>query len=308
MAGQDVLNPLDPDYKIKLIMGLKDKGFSYASIAKAMEMAGVDGKIARAQEEQNNQKANAVRQNFFQAMQNGDQAGMLYSLGQLASLDKGAAAMYAAATPSAKDVWNLKNKREDAKTTFGYQQALMKQKQDYAQANARLNTQLKVAANAESLQQKAAIEQQAKRQWAEDMLRMGATPEQVRNTLLGMNGRSSSGGRSNANAATYKDASGITYDGDGNIVSYDKDTQKLYQELLDAVKEFGYDVDKLTGKGDEADVNGRSDTGDKMEDINKKLAMIKGRISDEDYENLLSDAYAIGKKRQAIYGGSLEFH
>lgn len=300
MAGQDVLNPLDPDYKIKLIMGLKDKGFSYASIAKAMEMAGVDDKIKTA-------KINDLTQQYQQQLASGDLLGADITLGKLAAAGKENASAYMALNPSYKDAWGINVQRQNALTSRQWQKEdkaeQMKQQRDLlairqAQAN-------------QQLQQRWAMQQYQNEQAVQSLMNNGMTEQQARAYVYGKYRPTASGGgsgRSNANATTYKDASGITYDGDGNIVSYDKDTQEKYQELLDAVNEFGYDVGNLTGKGDDADKNARSATGDKLDDINKKLAMIKGRISDEDYEGLLKDAYAIAKQRQAVYGDSLDFH
>ena len=292
MAGQDVLNPLDPDYKIKLIMSLKDKGFSYASIAKAMEMAGVDDKIKTA-------KVNDLTQQYQQQLASGDLLGADITLGKLAAAGKENASAYMALNPSYKDAWGVNVQRQNALTSRQWQKEdkaeQMKQQRDLlAMRQAMANQQL---------QQRWAMQQYQNEQAVKSLMDNGMSEQQAKAYVYGKYRPSTASGggsgRGNANASTYKDASGITYDSGGNVVSYDKDTDKAYKELVDGVKGLQYDVDKLTGNPEES---ARGDTGKTMEDLQKKLAMLEGRISQEDYDDLAKGIYAAYVVRQAKYG------
>lgn len=291
MAGQDVLNPLDPDYKIKLIMGLKDKGFSYASIAKAMEMAGIDDKIKTA-------KVNDLTQQYQQQLAGGDLLGADITLGKLAAVGKENASAYMALNPSYKDAWGVDVNRQNALTSRQWQKEdkaeQMKQQRDLLAMRQSMANQ--------QLQQKWAMQQYQNEQAVQSLMNNGMSEQQARAYVFGKyrpTTSSSGGGRSNANVSTYKDASGTTYDSDGNIVSYDKDTDEAYKELVDEVKGLQYDVDKLTGDKEES---ARGDTGETMEKLQKKLAMLEGRISPEDYKDLAEGIYAAHVVRQAKYG------
>ena len=102
-------------------MSLKDKGFSYAAIDKALQLSGVDSQIASAQKAQ-------YQNMFLNSMKQGDWGSAGMALANLAGIDKAGASMLGAYYPSYKDNWVEGNKRQDAKTNFGYQQRMAKQK------------------------------------------------------------------------------------------------------------------------------------------------------------------------------------
>lgn len=126
-------------------MSLKDKGFSYAAIDKALQLSGVDSQIASAQKAQ-------YQNMFLNAMKQGDWGSAGMALANLAGIDKAGASMLGAYYPSYKDNWVEGNKRQDAKTNFGYQQRLSNQKFQQNVQNAMLNYYMKSAAEKEQAQ------------------------------------------------------------------------------------------------------------------------------------------------------------
>lgn len=119
-------------------MSLKDKGFSYAAIDKALQLSGVDSQIASAQKAQ-------YQNIFLNAMRQGDWGSAGMALANLAGIDKAGASMLGAYYPSYKDNWVEGNKRQDAKTNFGYQQQLSNQKFQQNLQGAMLNYYMKPA-------------------------------------------------------------------------------------------------------------------------------------------------------------------
>lgn len=119
-------------------MSLKDKGFSYAAIDKALQLSGVDSQIASAQKAQ-------YQNIFLNAMKHGDWGSAGMALANLAGIDKAGASMLGAYYPSYKDNWTEGNKRQDAKTNFGYQQRLSNQKFQQNLQSAMLNYYMKPA-------------------------------------------------------------------------------------------------------------------------------------------------------------------
>ena len=119
-------------------MSLKDKGFSYAAIDKALQLSGVDSQIASAQKAQ-------YQNIFLNAMKHGDWGSAGMALANLAGIDKAGASVLGAYYPSYKDNWVEGNRRQDAKTNFGYQQRLSNQKFQQNLQSAMLNYYMKPA-------------------------------------------------------------------------------------------------------------------------------------------------------------------
>lgn len=284
MGGQGVLNPLDPNYKAKLILSLKDKGFSYAAIDKALQLSGVDSQIASAQKAQ-------YQNMFLNAMRQGDWGSAGMALANLAGIDKAGASMLGAYYPSYKDNWTEGNKRQDAKTNFGYQQRMAKQKHIYGQEDMRTKAQLQTMANAKILQDKAAIEQNGKLAYAKQLISMGVPQEQVMAMLTGGARKTSttSGGRANNNE-TYIDNSGM--------VHYDKDTDKEMSTMQDEINGLQYDVKQIQGPDDPL----RASTGDKHAELLKKLEILRPKITDDDYRTMYETLYAINQQRDLNSG------
>lgn len=266
-------------------MSLKDKGFSYAAIDKALQLSGVDSQIASAQKAQ-------YQNVFLNAMRQGDWGSAGMALANLAGIDKAGAAMLGAYYPSYKDNWIEGNKRQDAKTNFGYQQRMAKQKHIYGQEDMRTKAQLQTMANAKILQDKAAIEQNAKLAYAKQLISMGVPQEQVMAILTGgarKTSTSSSGGRANNNE-TYIDSSGV--------VHYDKDTDKEMSTMQDEINGLQYDVKQIQGPDDAL----RASTGDKHAELLKKLEILRPKITDDDYRTMYETLYAINQQRDLNSG------
>ena len=266
-------------------MSLKDKGFSYAAIDKALQLSGVDSQIASAQKAQ-------YQNMFLNAMRQGDWGSAGMALANLAGIDKAGASMLGAYYPSYKDNWIEGNKRQDAKTNFGYQQRLAKQKAEIDRANLQFRTQMQVAANAQTLADKAAIEQNAKLNYAKQLISMGVPQEQVMAMLTGgarKTSTSSSGGRANNNE-TYIDSSGV--------VHYDKDTDKEMSTMQDEINGLQYDVKQIQGPDDPL----RASTGDKHAELLKKLEILRPKIADDDYRTMYETLYAINQQRDLNSG------
>ena len=101
---------------MKLIMSMKDKGFDYATIGKAMDMMGVDSKINQA-------KSNMYQQQFINALGTGNYAGAGAALSNLAEINKPQAAMLASYFPSFKDNWNVDVARQNAAQAHNWNRA-----------------------------------------------------------------------------------------------------------------------------------------------------------------------------------------
>ena len=266
-------------------MSLKDKGFSYPATDKALQLSGVDSQIASAQKAQ-------YQNMFLNAMRQGDWGSAGMALANLAGIDKAGASMLGAYYPSYKDNWVESNRRQDAKTNFGYQQRLAKQKAEIDRANLQFKTQMQVAANAQTLADKAAIEQNAKLNYAKKLISMGVPQEQVMAMLTGgarKTSTSSSGGRANNNE-TYIDSSGV--------VHYDKDTDKEMSTMQDEINGLQYDVKQIQGPDDPL----RASTGDKHAELLKKLEILRPKITDDDYRTMYETLYAINQQRDLNSG------
>ena len=160
-------------------MSLKDKGFSYAAIDKALQLSGVDSQIASAQKAQ-------YQNTFLNAMKQGDWGSAGMALANLAGIDKAGASMLGAYYPSYKDNWIEGNKRQDAKTNFGYQQKLSNQKFQQNVQGSMLNYYMKSAAEKEQAQYRIGM-----------LVQAGMNPQEAVISVLG-----GSGGRKTSSSST----------------------------------------------------------------------------------------------------------
>ena len=133
---------------MKLIMSMKDKGFDYATIGKAMDMMGVDSKINQA-------KSNMYQQQFINALGTGNYAGAGAALSNLAEINKPQAAMLASYFPSFKDNWNVDVARQNAAQAHNWNRA--DKKEDMAMQNAYRQADLRQKIQLQEMQRQRAI-------------------------------------------------------------------------------------------------------------------------------------------------------
>ena len=133
---------------MKLIMSMKDKGFDYATIGKAMDMMGVDSKINQA-------KSNMYQQQFINALGTGNYAGAGAALSNLAEINKPQAAMLASYFPSFKDNWNVDVARQNAAQAHKWNRA--DKKEDMAMQNAYRQADLRQKIQLQEMQRQRAI-------------------------------------------------------------------------------------------------------------------------------------------------------
>ena len=134
---------------MKLIMSMKDKGFDYATIGKAMDMMGVDNKINQA-------KSNMYQQQFINALGAGNYAGAGAALSNLAEINKPQAAMLASYFPSFKDNWNVDVARQNAAQAHNWNRA--DKKEDMAMQNAYRQADLRQKIQLQEMQRQRAID------------------------------------------------------------------------------------------------------------------------------------------------------
>ena len=179
---------------MKLIMSMKDKGFDYATIGKAMDMMGVDSKINQA-------KSNMYQQQFINALGSGNYAGAGAALSNLAEINKPQAAMLASYFPSFKDNWNVGVARQNAEQAHNWSRA--DKKEDVAMQNAYRQADLRQKLQLQAMQEKKAIA---------SLVGMGMPQREAeayvyakyRQPASGSGGRASTGSRT-ASSATAKD-------------------------------------------------------------------------------------------------------
>lgn len=258
-------------------MSLKDKGFSYAAIDKALQLSGVDSQIASAQKAQ-------YQNMFLNAMKQGDWGSAGMALANLAGIDKAGASMLGAYYPSYKDNWTEGNKRQDAKTNFGYQQRMAKQKHIYGQEDMRTKAQLQTMANAKILQDKAAIEQNAKLAYAKQLISMGVPQEQVMAMLTG-GARKSSAGTTSSGA---KSSDGNVYTVNGQPVKMSSKDIELKNQLENSWK---YAWDSVNDPSNIA-LNGGDGGADDVDKFTRLVIDNKDKMSPEAYSHYYSLAAA----------------
>lgn len=258
-------------------MSLKDKGFSYAAIDQALQMAGVDNQIASAQKAQ-------YQNTFLNAMKQGDWGSAGMALANLAGIDKAGASMLGAYYPSYKDNWVEGNKRQDAKTNFGYQQQMAKQKAEADRATLQFRAQMQVAANAQTLADKAAIEQNAKLNYAKQLISMGVPQEQVMAMLTGGARKSSTGTTSSG----VKSSDGNVYTVNGQPVKMSSKDIELKNQLENSWK---YAWDSVNNPSNIA-LNGGDGGADDVDRFTQLVIDNKDKMSPEAYSHYYSLAAA----------------
>lgn len=258
-------------------MSLKDKGFSYAAIDKALQLSGVDSQIASAQKAQ-------YQNMFLNAMKQGDWGSAGMALANLAGIDKAGASMLGAYYPSYKDNWVEGNKRQDAKTNFGYQQQMAKQKAEADRATLQFRAQMQVAANAQTLADKAAIEQNAKLNYAKQLISMGVPQEQVMAMLTGGARKSSTGTTSSG----VKSSDGNYYTVNGQPVKMSSKDIELKNQLENSWK---YAWDSVNNPSNIA-LNGGDGGADDVDNFTRLVIDNKDKMSPEAYSHYYSLAAA----------------
>lgn len=258
-------------------MSLKDKGFSYAAIDKALQLSGVDSQIASAQKAQ-------YQNTFLNAMKQGDWGSAGMALANLAGIDKAGASMLGAYYPSYKDNWAEGNKRQDAKTNFGYQQQLAKQKAEADRATLQFRAQMQVAANAQTLADKAAIEQNAKLNYAKQLISIGVPQEQVMAMLTGGVRKSSTGTTSSG----VKSSGGNVYTVNGQPVKMSSKDIELKNQLENSWK---YAWDSVNNPSNIA-LNGGDGGADDVDKFTQLVIDNKDKMSPEAYSHYYSLAAA----------------
>ena len=258
-------------------MSLKDKGFSYAAIDKALQLSGIDNEIATAQK--------AKYQNMYlNAIRNGDWGTAGIALAGYAGVDKAGASMLGAYFPSYKDTWTEGNKRQDAKTNFGYQKDLAKQQQEFKQANMALNAQLQTAKYAKNLQDKYAIEQQAKMVWAQKMKALGVPDTMIAQMLTGVNNKTST----TSGASGLKSSDGNYYTVNGQPVKMSSKDIELKNQLENSWK---YAWDSVNNPSNIA-LNGGDGGADDVDKFTRLVIDNKDKMSPEAYSHYYSLAAA----------------
>ena len=176
---------------MKLIMSMKDKGFDYATIGKAMDMMGVDNKVNQA-------KSNLYQQQFINALGTGNYAGAGAALSNLAEINKPQAAMLASYFPSFKDNWNVGVARQNAEQAHKWNRA--DKKEDMAMQNAYRQAELQQRLQLQEMQRNRAIN---------SLMGMGVSQQEAQARVDGKYSKpaSGSGGRTSAGSKT---ASGAT--------------------------------------------------------------------------------------------------
>lgn len=236
-------------------------------------MSEVDSQIASAQKAQ-------YQNIFLNAMRQGDWGSAGMALANLAGIDKAGASMLGAYYPSYKDNWVEGNKRQDAETNFGYQQRMAKQK---AEAD-RANLQFRAQANAQMLADKAAIEQNAKLNYAKQLISMGVPQEQVMAMLTG-GARKSSAGTTSSGA---KSSDGNVYTVNGQPVKMSSKDIELKNQLENSWK---YAWDSVNNPSNIA-LNGGDGGADDVDKFTRLVIDNKDKMSPEAYSHYYSLAAA----------------
>ena len=270
---------------MKLIMSMKDKGFDYATIGKAMDMMGVDNKVNQA-------KSNLYQQQFINALGAGNYAGAGTALSNLAEINKPQAAMLASYFPSFKDNWSVDVARQNAAQAHNWNRT--DKKEDMAMQNAYRQAELQQRLQLQEMQEQRAIA---------SLVNMGMSQREAEarvrakyNPSAGVGGRTSTGKSRNGNE-TYIDENGM--------VHYDKETDKKVKEFNDKLNGFIYDVSQIKGADD---IEKRSSTGDSLDELKKELELLRPYITDTDYSDFYDALYAGASQRQVNAGYPIKFN
>lgn len=262
---------------MKLIMSMKDKGFDYATIGKAMDMMGVDSKINQA-------KSNMYQQQFINALGTGNYAGAGAALSNLAEINKPQAAMLASYFPSFKDNWNVDIARQNAAQAHKWNRA--DKKEDMAMQNAYRQADLRQKIQLQEMQRQRAIS---------SLVGIGMPQAEAEAYVDGRYRKpSSTGGSKTANTKAPNE----TYVDESGVVHYDKDTDKEMSTMQDEINGLQYDVKQIQGPDDPL----RASTGDKHAELLKKLEILRPKITDDDYRTMYETLYAINQQRDLNSG------
>ena len=262
---------------MKLIMSMKDKGFDYATIGKAMDMMGVDSKINQA-------KSNMYQQQFINALGTGNYAGAGAALSNLAEINKPQAAMLASYCPSFKDNWNVDVARQNAAQAHKWNRA--DKKEDMALQNAYRQADLRQKVQLQEMQRQRAIS---------SLVGIGMPQAEAEAYVDGRYRKpSSTGGSKTANTKAPNE----TYVDESGVVHYDKDTDKEMSTMQDEINGLQYDVKQIQGPDDPL----RASTGDKHAELLKKLEILRPKITDDDYRTMYETLYAINQQRDLNSG------
>ena len=213
---------------MKLIMSMKDKGFDYATIGKAMDMMGVDSKINQA-------KSNMYQQQFINALGTGNYAGAGAALSNLAEINKPQAAMLASYFPSFKDNWNVDVARQNAAQAHNWNRA--DKKEDMAMQNAYRQADLRQKIQLQEMQRQRAIS---------SLVGIGMPQAEAEAYVDGRYRKPTSGSGKTSNTKTPNE----TYIDESGVVHYDKDTDKEMSTMQDEINGLQYDVKQIQGPDD----------------------------------------------------------
>lgn len=195
---------------MKLIMSMKDKGFDYATIGKAMDMMGVDNKVNQA-------KSNQYQQQFINALGIGNYAGAGLALSNLAEINKPQAAMLASYFPSFKDNWSVGVARQNAEQAHKWNRA--DKKETMAMQNAYKQAELQQRLQLQKMQRNRAIN---------SLIGMGISPKEAQ-ARVDANYRAAAGSTGGGRATGgSRDASG----------SAAKDNTKDYMAIVKQAEEW----------------------------------------------------------------------
>lgn len=266
-------------------MSMKDKGFDYATIGKAMDMMGVDSKINQA-------KSNMYQQQFINALGTGNYAGAGEALSNLAEINKPQAAMLASYFPSFKDNWNVGVARQNAEQAHNWSRA--DKKETLAMQNAYRQAELQQRLQLQEMQRNRAIN---------SLMGMGMSQQEAQARVDGKYSKPNSGGGSSKTSNTKTPSE--TYVDESGVVHYDKETDKKVQSFYDKLNGFIYDVSQIKGSDD---TERRTSTGDTLDELQKELELLKPYITDDDYNNFYSALYAGAAQRQVKSGYQVKFN
>ena len=261
---------------MKLIMSMKDKGFDYATIGKAMDMMGVDSKINQA-------KSNMYQQQFINALGTGNYAGAGAALSNLAEINKPQAAMLASYFPSFKDNWNVDVARQNAAQAHKWNRA--DKKEDMA---------LQSAYRQADLRQKIQLQEMQRQRAISSLVGIGMPQAEAEAYVDGRYRKPTSGSGKTSNTKTPNE----TYVDESGVVHYDKDTDKEMSTMQDEINGLQYDVKQIQGPDDPL----RASTGDKHAELLKKLEILRPKITDDDYRTMYETLYAINQQRDLNSG------
>ena len=261
---------------MKLIMSMKDKGFDYATIGKAMDMMGVDSKINQA-------KSNMYQQQFINALGTGNYAGAGAALSNLAEINKPQAAMLASYFPSFNDNWNVDVARQNAAQAHKWNRA--DKKEDMALQNAYRQADLRQKIQLQEMQRQRAIS---------SLVGIGMPQAEAEAYVDGRYRKPTSGSGKTSNTKTPNE----TYVDESGVVHYDKDTDKEMSTMQDEINGLQYDVKQIQGPDDPL----RASTGDKHAELLKKLEILRPKITDDDYRTMYETLYAINQQRDLNSG------